>query len=173
MFQRQGLNTKLGLLTMPIRTTQTRSPKQIGDFGEGLVTYALIRGGFEVAVVDHVGADLIAEKSGERIAVSVKTRRFELDRSESEMITIENAHLGKLKHFSDQFKLVPVFAHVFCDAKTNTIHLFMIRVSDIELNMKRTNIGYSLSFSAKNLSAMIKTPGMKYSSWSNESIDVL
>ena len=44
--------------------TQTRAPKLIGDFGEGLVTYALIRKGFEVAVVDHVGADLIAEKGG-------------------------------------------------------------------------------------------------------------
>ena len=52
---------------------QTRSPKLIGDFGEGLVTYALIRGGYEVAQVDHVGADLIAEKEGRRIAVSVKT----------------------------------------------------------------------------------------------------
>ncbi len=32
---------------------QTRAPKQLGDFGEGLVTYALIRKGFEVACVDH------------------------------------------------------------------------------------------------------------------------
>lgn len=41
---------------------QSRAPKLIGDFGEGLVTYALIRGGYEVAHVDHEGADLIAVK---------------------------------------------------------------------------------------------------------------
>ena len=38
---------------------QTRAPKLLGDFGEVLATYALIRKGFEVAVVGHVGADLI------------------------------------------------------------------------------------------------------------------
>ena len=48
----------------------SRAPKLLGDFGEGLVTYTLIRKGFEVAFVDHVGADLIAEKDDYRIAVS-------------------------------------------------------------------------------------------------------
>ena len=41
---------------------RTRAPKQLGDFGESLVTYTLIKKGYEVAYVDHVGADLIAEK---------------------------------------------------------------------------------------------------------------
>jgi hypothetical protein len=49
----------------------TRAPKLLGDFGEGLITYLLIRKGFEVAYVDHVGADLIAERSGELWAVLV------------------------------------------------------------------------------------------------------
>lgn len=43
---------------------QTRAPQQLGDFGEGLVTYALIRKEYEIAFVGHVGADLIAEKNG-------------------------------------------------------------------------------------------------------------
>jgi hypothetical protein len=36
----------------------SRAAKQLGNFGEGLVTYNLIRKGFEVAYVDHVGAAL-------------------------------------------------------------------------------------------------------------------
>lgn len=56
--------------------TQTRASKQLGDFGEGLVTYTLVRKDFEVAYVDHIGADLIAEKGGKRYAISVKIRLF-------------------------------------------------------------------------------------------------
>lgn len=46
----------------PSKYQPSRASKQLGDFGEGLVTYTLIRKGFEVACVDHVGADLIAER---------------------------------------------------------------------------------------------------------------
>lgn len=75
---------------------QSRAPKLIGDFGEGLVTYALIKGGYEVAHVDHVGADLIAEKNGERIAVSVKTRNRNTETKESDMVVISDDNIEKL-----------------------------------------------------------------------------
>lgn len=78
---------------------QTRAPKLIGDFGEGLVTYALIRGGYEVAHVDHVGTDLIAEKNSERIAISVKTRNRNTDTKESDMVVISYDNINKLKFF--------------------------------------------------------------------------
>lgn len=71
---------------------QTRTPKQIGDFGEGLVTYALIRKEYEIAYVDHVGADLIAEKDGSRFAVSVKTRLFRPGSTESLGFVVERNH---------------------------------------------------------------------------------
>jgi len=54
---------------MPLNETQTRTPKHIGNFGESFTTYTLIRKDFEVAQVDHVGADLIAEKAGQRFAI--------------------------------------------------------------------------------------------------------
>jgi hypothetical protein len=82
---------------------QTRSPKQLGDFGEGLVTYTLIRKEFEVAYVDRVGADLIAEKAGRRIAVSVKTRLFRPKSKESRMVVVDLSNIKKLKYFSEQF----------------------------------------------------------------------
>lgn len=152
---------------------QSRAPKLIGDFGEGLVTYALIKAGYEVAHVDHVGADLIAERKGERIAVSVKTRNRSTDTKESDMVVIESANLAKLKYFSNQFGMQPVFAQVVCHAKTNAIHLFTIRVEDIENNMKRAQHGYSLSFGARGLAAAKSIPGMKYSCWTGEQIEVV
>lgn len=158
---------------MPRKVNQTRAPKLIGDFGEGLVTYALIRGGYEVAHVDHVGADLIAEKNGERIAVSVKTRNRNTDTKESDMVVIADDNIAKLKFFSEQFGMAPVFAQVVCHSKTNCIHLFMIKVSDIEAHMKKAQHGYSLSFESRGIQAAKSIPGMKYSCWSGESIDVV
>lgn len=154
--------------------SQTRAPKLIGDFGEGLVTYALIRGDYEVAHVDHVGADLIAEKDGERIAVSVKTRNRNTDTKESDMVVIADDNIAKLKFFSEQFAMSPVFAQVVCHSKTNCIHLFMIKVSDIErhMNMNKVQHGYSLSFGSR-IKHSKSIQGMKYSCWSNESIDVI
>jgi len=156
-----------------LNNNQTRAPKFIGDFGEGLVTYALIRSGYEVAHVDHVGADLIAEKNGERIAVSVKTRNRNTDTNESEMVVISDDNIAKLKFFSEQFGMSPVFAQVICHFKTNSIHLFIIKVSDIEANMKKTKHGYSLSFGSRSIETAKSIPGMKYSCWSGESIDVV
>lgn len=154
-------------------TNQTRAPKLIGDFGEGLVTYALIRGGYEVANVDHVGADLIAEKNGVRIAVSVKTRNRNTNTNESDMVVIPNDNIKKLEFFSEQFGMLPVFAQVVCHSSTNGIHLFMIKVSDIKLYMKETKHGYSLSFGIRGIEAAKAIPGMKYSSWTGELINVV
>lgn len=158
---------------MPRLNNQTRAPKLIGDFGEGLVTYALIRGGYEVAHVDHVGADLIAEKDGECIAVSVKTRNRNTDTKESEMVVIADDNITKLKFFSNQFGMSPVFAQVVCHSKTKSIHLFMIKVSDIEMYMKKAQHGYSLSFGSRGIELAKSIQGMKYSCWSGELIDVV
>lgn len=155
------------------KDNHTRAPKLIGDFGEGLVTYALIKGGYEVAHVDHVGADLIAEKDGIRIAVSVKTRNRNTDTKESDMVVISDDNLEKLQFFSDQFGMSPVFAQVICHSKTNSIHLFMIKVADIEANMKKAQHGYSLSFGPKGILAAKAIPGMRYSCWSGEDINVV
>lgn len=87
----------------------TRSAKQLGDFGEGLASYVFIRKGYEVAVVDHVGADLIVEKQGRRFAVSVKTRLFREGSKESKIFVAENDHLDKLRFFATKFDVTPLF----------------------------------------------------------------
>lgn len=127
--------------------SNSRAPKFLGDFGEGLVTYTLIRQGFEVAVVDHVGADLIAQRDEHRIAVSVKTRLYRAASVETQGTVIETAHLEKLEHFARRFDLAPVFAHAVCLADDRTIHLFMMHVADIRRSLDKVKHGYRIRFS--------------------------
>ena len=132
--------------------------------------YNLIRKGFEVAEVDHVGADLIAERHPHRIAVSVKTRMFKSGSVESRGIVIEDDHLEKLDRFARRFNLEPVFAHAVCIADDRIIHLFMLRVADIRTSFEKVKHGYRLRFSQRHLQGLVALPCVDYSSWSNESI---
>jgi Holliday junction resolvase-like predicted endonuclease len=63
----------------------SRHQKIIGNLGEHLVCNWLSRSGFEVAVVDHTGIDLIAydPNSGRRMGISVKSRTRDLRETES------------------------------------------------------------------------------------------
>ena len=148
----------------------SRAPKQLGDFGEGLVTYTLIRKGFEVACVDHVGADLIAEKKGYRVAVSVKTRQYRHGTVESRGFVFEYTHLKKLEYFADRFNLEPIIAHAVCIADDQALHLFMLRVADIRTRLKAVKLGYRFQYGPNHLAQTIALPFVDYSSWSNESI---
>ena len=150
--------------------SDSRAPKLLGDFGEGLVTYALIRKGFEVACVDHVGADLIAQKKNHRIAVSVKTRRYRSSSVETRGTVIEASHIDKLERFAARFALEPVFAHVVCIEDDGIIHLFMLRVVDIKRYLDKVVHGFRLRFSKEHLTKTIQLPYVDYSSWNNESI---
>ena len=149
---------------------QTRYPKLLGDFGEGLVTYALIRKGFEVAVVDHVGADLIAEKSGSRFAVSVKTRMFKHGSKESLVFVVEDQHLKKLDHFARQFGMTPLFALVLCLADERNIHLVLARAEDVRENLPKVKHGYSLRFSKSSRRKLFEQSFIDYSCWADETI---
>ena len=148
----------------------TRAPKQLGDFGEGLVTYTLIRKGYEVAYVDHVGADLIAEKNGKRYAISVKTRTFRSGTRENHMVVIAQDNLTKLQYFADRFALIPLFAQVACIADTQTIHVFMMLNGRIPSVLRKVQHGYSLSFGRRSLPALVQLPDVDYSCWQQECI---
>lgn len=126
----------------------SRAPKQLGDFGEGLVTYLLIRNGFEVAVVDHVGADLIAEKEGQRFAISVKTRLFREGSKESRAFVIENTHLEKLEHFANLFGLKSIYAQVVCLADEKKIYICALTMDFIE-GLDVGKYGYCLRMQKK------------------------
>lgn len=149
---------------------QTRAPKQLGDFGEGLVTYALIRKRFEVAYVDHVGADLIAEKCGSRFAISVKTRLFKSGSKESLGFTAEYQHLDKLNHFASQFGMIPMFALVICIADEDAIHLLLAKVEDIRNGLPKAKHGYAFRFAKSTRQKLFEQPFIDYSCWTGEVI---
>jgi len=107
----------------------SRAPKLLGDFGEELATYLLLLQGFEVAVVDHVGADLIAEREGRRLAVSVKTRLFRTGSREHRSVSIEDDHIKKLVYFADRFEMSPVVAYVLSVADHKVIRAHLPRVA--------------------------------------------
>ena len=148
---------------------QSRAPKLLGDFGEGLVTYALIRKGFEVAYVDHVGADLIAEKTGSRFAISVKTRLFRTGSTESLAFVAEKQHIEKLEYFSEQFEMIPLFALAVCIADEQIIHLLMCRVDDMK-ELPKVKHGYAFRFAKSTRHRLINQPYIDYSSWADEVI---
>lgn len=149
---------------------QTRAPKQIGEFGEGLVTYALIQKGYEVAYVDHVGADLIAEKKGERFAISVKTRLFKARSKESKVFVIENSYLDKLEYFSQQFGMTPIFALVVNIVDEQKIHLLMMKVDNIKSTLPEVTHGFTIRFSEKNRQVLLEMSMIDYSCWIQEKL---
>jgi Holliday junction resolvase len=149
---------------------QTRAPKLMGDFGEGLVTYALIMKGYEVACVDHVGADLIAEKNGRRFAISVKTRKFKNHSKESLSFHIADEHIDKLEFFAKQFKMDAIFAQVLCLSNENAMHLIMMSVAKLKKRLPKVTDGYGFNFHPKRRDDFLALPFVDYSCWSQQTI---
>ncbi|MEM9051883.1 MAG: hypothetical protein AAGC47_07530 [Bacteroidota bacterium] len=154
----------------PDKPKQTRAPKLLGDFGEGLATYTLIRKGFEVAYVDHVGADLIAEKNGMRFAISVKTRLFRNGSRESLAFVAEDQHLKKLEYFANQFGMTPMFALIICIADEDSIHLLLAKSEDIQNGLPKVRHGYAFRFAKSKRQQLIEQQFIDYSCWTGEVI---
>lgn len=146
----------------------TRAAKRIGDFGQGLVTYALIRKGFEVACVDDIGADLIAAGRGQRYAISVKARLFRPGSRESRVTVIESDHLRKLDVFAQRFAMTPLLAQVVCLADDRLIHLFLFKAEQITSVLPTVKNGFSIRFGSRHLESLARHPVVDYSSWREE-----
>ena len=110
-----------------------RLPKQRGDFGEILTMFVLgTVKKYRVALVDHVGADIIAtdrENGGKKYAISVKTRMFITDGPDTGITTL---HQNNLKTFAREFDLTPVIAFVMMDQSLENIDIYMIRLDEFE-----------------------------------------
>lgn len=110
-----------------------RLPKQLGDFGEQLMTFIIGRiYGHRVACVDHVGADLIATgNDGKRYAISVKLRVFETDGPQH---LFDKNQQDKLEDFANSFGLVPAVAFVSIDkidvTKDVNIDTYILELED-------------------------------------------
>lgn len=109
-----------------------RLPKQFGDFGENLVVWWLGHFyNYNVALVDHEGADIIAHNKTDRLAISVKS----IHRAS----TIFDVHNQlQLKKFAEKFgQLTPAVAFVFADYekdqnKNARLDIFLFLLKDFD-----------------------------------------
>ena len=108
----------------------SRHSKITGDFGESLILYWLSKYGFECALVDHTGIDIIARNphTKEIMGISVKSRCRNRG-SEEDSITIRNPNFDKAKKACAAFGCVPYFA-IVVDAG-NTIRGFILSMEHL------------------------------------------
>ena len=108
-----------------------RWSKQLGDFGESLVMYLL--GNLKeqrVALVDHVGADIISTdrlENGHRYAISVKSRWFKTD---DPSLVFEKGDQDKLSEFAKEFNMIPVVALVMIDKSADVIDVYIMKLNN-------------------------------------------
>ncbi len=105
--------------------------KITGNFGELLVLYWLSKHGFECAVIDHVGLDIIARNlyTNELMGISVKSRSRNPG-TEGTHINIPKKDIPKLEAACQAFGCKPYFALVVDEADTITV--FILSKSHLE-----------------------------------------
>jgi len=91
----------------------TRHSKIAGNFGETIILYWLSKYGFECALVDHTGIDIIARNPHTRevMGISVKSRTRSKG-AEEEYITIPNKNFDRADAACKAFGCIPYFAIV-------------------------------------------------------------
>jgi len=151
-------------------TRDKRLPKQLGDFAEGLVVYVLGQmRGMSVAQIDHVGADIIAadRKTGERFAISVKSRIFSKKTGENRAYGAEFEHIKKLEDTARTFDMKAAVAFVFKDDAdgVDKIRIIIAAVDDLKKNseekksrdfLHRTKDSITINFNTKNAEEQMK-----------------
>ncbi len=90
-----------------------RHPKITGDFAEGLVLYWLSKHGFECALVDHTGLDIIARNpvNKELMGLSVKSQSRNAG-TENTVLRIDRKQVPSLDLACRAFGCEPYFAIV-------------------------------------------------------------
>uniref|UniRef100_UPI003F692091 hypothetical protein n=1 Tax=Streptococcus pluranimalium TaxID=82348 RepID=UPI003F692091 len=122
-----------------------RFPKQFGDFAESLVMYVLGLSNWSVALIDHVGADVIAvgrDNNKKRMAISVKGRNF--PSTESKFFDFDRNNIDKLRDTANLLRMIPAVSFVFVDFQEGVrkIRIIMTELSDLESLAIDKNIGF-------------------------------
>jgi hypothetical protein len=108
-----------------------RLPKQFGDFGENPVMWWLGQFfNYNVALVDHEGADIIAHNTNEKLAISVKS----IHRASTIFDVYNQTQLRKFAaNFGD---LTPAVAFVFADRENiqeAKLDIFLFLLQDLDV----------------------------------------
>ena len=103
----------------------SRHSKITGNFAEYLILYWLSKYGFECALIDHTGMDIIARNphTNELIGISVKARSRNAG-TEGQYVGISNDNIPKLEVACKAFGCTPYFALVIDEA--NGIRAFIL-----------------------------------------------
>lgn len=103
----------------------SRHSKITGDFCEALVLYWLSKYGFECAMIDHTGIDILARNpvTKELMGISVKGRSRNQGAEET-YINVPNENFNKVDAACETFNCTPYFALVIDAA--DTIKVFII-----------------------------------------------
>ena len=108
----------------------SRHSKITGNFGEALILYWLSKQGYECALIDHTGIDIIARdpNSTEVLGISVKSRS-RLEGTEQSHVNIMKTDIRKAEEACKSFHCVPYFAIVI-DARKR-IHGYLLSSSHL------------------------------------------
>ena len=121
-----------------------RFPKQFGDFSESLVMYILGLNNWSVALIDHVGADVVAvrRRDSKRLAISVKGRNF--PDTESKSFDFDRNNINKLKDTANMLGMLPAVSFVFVDTQEGIrkIRIIMAELSVLEQIATDTKIDF-------------------------------
>jgi len=127
-------------------TKSSRHSKITGDFGEHMTLYLLSKHGFECALVDHTGMDIIArdhKKLKRTMGISVKSRsRDALHAEESLLVPKDN--FDKLTQACNWFDCDPYFSFVVDRHDKLSVYIVPLDVLRSELYPK-TNGGLNWS----------------------------
>ena len=98
----------------------SRHSKIAGNFGENLFLYLLSKRGYEVALIDHTGIDLLAfdKNKKRRIGISIKTRT-RIPGTENDGIYIKISEIEKIRNACHYFGCEPYLGIVI--DRVNTI----------------------------------------------------
>lgn len=118
-----------------------RLAHQFGKFGEGLVLWWLGQFyNYNVALVDHEGADIVAHSETEHLAISVKSVH-------ASNKYYDKHNQDKLKEFAEKFGgLTPAVAFVFAwgEKEHHTmIDVFLLKLDEIEMLVNNHEKGFS------------------------------
>ena len=119
----------------------TRHQKIIGDFGEALVCNWLSRSGFEVAMVDHTGIDILARnpQTKERLVISVKSRTRKKGKENESVNIFEENDRQKLSCACEAFAAEPCIAiYVEC---SDFADLFLLSVEHYDREYRGSPAG--------------------------------
>jgi hypothetical protein len=125
----------------------TRHSKIIGEFGEAFLCNWLSRSGFEVAIVDHTGLDVIAyhPKTNRRLGITVKSRTRDTGK-ETDSVTVfsNNKQPGdreKLLEACTAFACEPWIAVYVETAKAADLYLMSLEQFETDCKKKSCAIG--------------------------------